>query len=139
MKTQPNTTKKLERLKQYSYGLAILWTVIVFSSLAWNLIELDRHTVEAARIQARVAHIKDVDYRSWNAALGGVYVPVTPEIQPNPYLKSPQRDVTSPEGKQLTLINPAYMTRMVHQIGENRYGVRCLIGGWNGITGIISY
>ncbi len=124
MKTQTDPTNKLERLKRYSYGLAILWTAIVFSSLAWNLIELNRNTLETARIQARVAHIKDVDYRSWNAALGGVYVPVTREIQPNPYLKTPQRDLVSPSGKHLTLINPAYMTRMVHDIGEHRYGVR---------------
>ena len=124
MNTQTKSRNKIEKLKRYSYGLAILWIAIVFSSLAWNLIEVNRNTLETARIQARVAHLKDVDYRSWNAAHGGVYVPVTPEIQPNPYLKTPRRDLVSPSGQHLTLINPAYMTRMVHNIGEHRYGVR---------------
>jgi len=47
---------------------------------------------------------------------GGVYVPVTETIRPNPYLIVPNRDVRTTGGNELTLVNPAYMTRLVGEI-----------------------
>lgn len=68
---------------------------------------------------------KDTVYRYWATQHGGVYVPVTPETQPNPYLAHlPERDIVTPSGKKLTLVNPAYMTRQVHALGLKRYGLR---------------
>jgi two-component system NtrC family sensor kinase len=57
-----------------------------------------------------------VTTREWNARHGGVYVPITDEIQPNPYLEIPNRDVTTTGGQELTLINPAFMTRLISEI-----------------------
>jgi hypothetical protein len=54
--------------------------------------------------------------RTWNASHGGVYVPVTETIRPNPYLTVPDRDVRTTDGRELTKINPAYMTRLVGEI-----------------------
>lgn len=51
--------------------------------------------------------------RNWNASHGGVYVPVTPGTPPNPYLEHPQRDLMTTDGMALTMINPAYMTRLI--------------------------
>lgn len=62
--------------------------------------------------------------RDWNANHGGVYVPVTDEVQPNPYLKSPQRDLKTLEGIRLTMINPAYMTRQIGELAEKVHGVK---------------
>ncbi len=56
--------------------------------------------------------------RRWNAMHGGVFVPVTEETQPNPYLQDPLREVTTTEGLKLTKINPAYMTRMISELLE---------------------
>ncbi len=53
----------------------------------------------------------DAAYREWAADFGGVYVPMD-KVRPNPYLDVPNRDV-SVNGKGFTLINPAYMSRMV--------------------------
>ena len=64
---------------------------------------------------ARAAHDKDVRYRRWNASHGGVYVAVSDSTRPNPYLHVRERDVTTPSGRVLTLVNPAYMTRKVHE------------------------
>lgn len=59
---------------------------------------------------------------------GGVYVPVTAETPPNPYLKHvPERDIATPSGRELTLVNPAYMTRQVHELGKETEGVRAHI------------
>ncbi|WP_254050895.1 ATP-binding protein [Zoogloea sp. LCSB751] len=60
--------------------------------------------------------------RNWNASHGGVYVPVTPQTQPNPYLHVPNRDVITSDGQQLTLVNPAYMTRLIGETAESSSG-----------------
>lgn len=62
--------------------------------------------------------------RDWNAQHGGVYVPVTAGTQPNPYLKHPRRDLETRDGMQLTMINPAFMTRQIAEIAEQADGVR---------------
>jgi len=49
---------------------------------------------------------------------GGVYVPITDNVQPNPYLQDSQRDVTTSSGMQLTKINPAFMTRQISLLAE---------------------
>jgi len=72
--------------------------------------------LEAARIEARATFHNHVLYRSWNTSHGGVYVPLTDKTQPNPYLKTADRDIQSLSGKKLTLINPAFMTRQVNEL-----------------------
>jgi PAS domain-containing protein len=76
-------------------------------------------------------HVNDMSemarYRRWNAAHGGVYVPVSKDFQPNPYLQVAERDVTTPSGRTLTLVNPAYMTRQVHELAVNTGNVHAHI------------
>lgn len=62
--------------------------------------------------------------RSWNAGHGGVYVLITEETQPNPYLDDPQRDLTTVQGLALTKINPAFMTRQISEIAAREDGVQ---------------
>lgn len=54
--------------------------------------------------------------RLWNSKHGGVYVPVTDSTQPNPYLSIGDRDITDSLGRQLTKVNPAYMTRQISEL-----------------------
>ena len=109
----------------YVWTIAVMWTLVMSASLAWNYIQARQYATEAARIQARATYEKDVIYRRWNSGHGGVYAPVTDTTQPNPYLEVPYRDITLPSGDLYTLINPAYMTRQVLEIGKetaNMYG-----------------
>jgi hypothetical protein len=80
-----------------------------------------------------VAHQKDVTYRRWNAQHGGVYVRVAGKTQPNPYLEVLERDITTPSDIALTLMNPAYMTRQVHELAQKAYGVHGHITSLNPI------
>jgi len=121
------------RIRPYALILALIWTAIVGVSLAWNIYNTQQGTLEVARIQARSSFIKDVIYRSWNAVHGGVYVPVSGETLPNPYLKVPARDVTTRSGMKLTLINPAYMTRQVHEMEAIAYEMQSHITSLNPI------
>ena len=54
--------------------------------------------------------------RQWNAAHGGVYVFASDKNPSNPYLEVPQRDIPLSDGRVLTLINPAYMTRQIAEL-----------------------
>jgi len=111
------------QLKHYAWGLAALWTALIMVSLTWGLIEEKRQTSAAARVQALIAFEKDILYRRWIAGYGGVYVPVTETTQPNPYLQAPERDIKTPSGRSLTLMNPPYMTRQVHAMATKESGV----------------
>lgn len=104
---------------------AILWIVVVLASVIWNWRNIDRTVYELALTEARATFNTNVLYRSWAAMHGGVYVPPTEKTPPSPYLaNNPERDVITTTGKKLTLLNPAYMIRQVHEISVQQYGVR---------------
>ena len=99
------------------------WTAVVGLSLWYNLSQQEEHALDSARIQARTAIEKDVVYRQWNSKHGGVFVPVVPgTFEPNPYLPVKGREVVGQDGKVYTKINPAYMTRLVHELGAQHSG-----------------
>lgn len=112
-------------LRHYSVMLLVIWTVLVGAFLLWSLLRLRRESKEMASIQARHSVDKDLVYRRWAASRGGVYVPATDKTPPNPYLANvEERDITTPSGRALTLVNPAYMTRQVYELGFAEYGIR---------------
>ena len=86
-------------------------------------------TTEASRQlanQVAIAHFnKDQAFRFWAASHGGVYVPTNDRTLPSPYLGHiPERDLQTPSGKRLTLMNPAYMLRQLHEDFAGLYGVK---------------
>jgi PAS domain S-box-containing protein len=104
--------------------LAVIWSIIILSSMFWNMYQIKLGTRNVARIQARDAFLRDVVYRRWNSEQGNVYVPVTKQTLPNPYLENENRDVTTMSGINLTMMNPAYMTRQVHELALSAYNMR---------------
>ena len=112
-------------LKWYFLILLGVWTTAVGSSLVWNLYQNKQEILAVARGEAKGAFEKDLVYRRWAASHGGVYVPVTEETPPNPYLVHiDERAITTSEGRLLTLMNPAYIIRQVHELGYEQYGYR---------------
>jgi len=123
------------RLNLRAAALAVGWTVAVATSWAWNVYQAKALMLEMARAEARGAYNKDLIFRRWVANNGGVYVPVTPRTPPNPYLAGvvAERDIVTPSGRRLTLVNPAYMTRQVHDLGAKSFGLRGHITSLNPI------
>ncbi len=104
--------------RQYIIISAVCWFILVAVSAIWNISQ-----IEGAHQQADVQVAKSffeliVTVREWNAQHGGVYVPVSDLIQPNPYLKVPDRDIHLPNGMMLTKVNPAYMTRLIADLAQ---------------------
>ncbi len=118
-------TEKFHHLFSVSFIFLVGgWTFLIVSLMAWSWYETLSHTEMMARREAYKGYEKDLMMRAWATMHGGVYVPVTKETQPNPYLTGVlERDITTPSGRKLTLINPAYVTRQVHELSRSRQGV----------------
>ncbi|NEX19136.1 diguanylate cyclase [Thiorhodococcus mannitoliphagus] len=110
-----------------------LWLLIVAASLGWNLEQAERHRERLALEAARSFFQLLVLTRRWNAEHGGVYVPVTEQTQPNPYLKDPDRDIQITNDLTLTKVNPAYMTRQLSELAQKNAGAQFHITSLNPI------
>lgn len=110
-----NTSRFMMQFRKYGLGLIIAWTCILAAFLWFIIREYRYDTTKEATREARDYHELNLQYRRWSANIGGVYAP-TDKVTPNPHLVVPDRDVTTESGKSLTLVNPAYMTRMVFEI-----------------------
>ena len=101
------------------------WTFVISLSFFWSWQYIGNTMMFLAVSDARSSFQKDLVYRRWVTLQGGVYVTPTEMTPPNPYLAHlPDRDVTTTDGKSLTLVNPAYMTRQVHELGREQYGLQ---------------
>ncbi|QIK36924.1 hypothetical protein GWK36_01695 [Caldichromatium japonicum] len=81
--------------------LMAFWLLLLGASLVWNLSQAEHQRKALAYQSARSFYDLIVLMRRWNAEHGGVYVPVTPKMPPNPYLEYPMRDIRVSD--QLTL------------------------------------
>lgn len=96
----------------------IAWGVCVGLSLRSHQLDLERQALEVATEGARNMFRMIVLTRTWNAEHGGVYVPVSDQLSPNPYLEHPRRDIVTKDGQHLTLVNPAFMTRLISELAQ---------------------
>jgi len=79
---------------------------------------------ELATAEVKANFKKDTAFRLWATRHGRVYVPVGENYSPDPYLnKIPDRDVTTPSGIKLSLINPARLIREMNENFSQLYGV----------------
>jgi diguanylate cyclase (GGDEF)-like protein len=110
--------RKENTISHFLVILLLLWTGLAAASLWWNMVDLEEAILKTARIQANLILDKDLLYRRWLTSHGGVYVPVSEKTPPNHYLNVPDRDVKTPTGQTLTLMDHAYMTRQVNEMAE---------------------
>jgi hypothetical protein len=116
---------KSSLLETYSWYFVIAWTIIVGSFLLFGIFQIQHIQQEMVKNEARASFNKDQALRLWATSHGGVYVAITEEGPPNPYLSHVKdRNIKTPDGKALTLMNPAYMLRQTMERYESLYGVR---------------
>ncbi|GAB4273876.1 MAG: hypothetical protein Kow0092_29230 [Deferrisomatales bacterium] len=68
---------------------------------------------ELARGVARAFFESLAASRVWNARAGGVYVPASLDVQPDPHLGAGLQSVTTRDGQTLVRVPPAYMTMLI--------------------------
>ena len=112
--------------------ITAICTAILTASLLWNIYNGNQQVKKLAILSARSNFNKDQGFRLWAANHGGVYVPADERTPPNPYLAHvPERDITIPSGKKLTLMNPAYMLRQMMEEFTHLYGIKGRITSLN--------
>jgi signal transduction histidine kinase len=98
------------------YGLPQIaaWALMLGVMLWFTLIVHHQDILKEALLDARSYSRFNLHYRAWNAEVGGLYAPAD-KVPPNPYLTLPGRDIITFDHQLLTLVNPAYMSRMVFE------------------------
>jgi signal transduction histidine kinase len=115
---------KQVNIKRYTILLVALWTVLAGALTLYQLNNLHNITLDIAANEAKTNFKKDQSFRVWGASHGGVYVPIDENTPPNKYLTNvEERDIETPSGKKLTLMNPAYMVRQIKDVFSDLYGV----------------
>ena len=110
--------------RRYFLILTMGWTFCVAVSWRFHLADNVRQVERLSIQSAKSLFEKDVLYRRWNANRGGVYVFSDEKTPPNPHLNTSDRDIKTASGRVLTLVNPAYMTRQVHELQDNKLGIQ---------------
>ena len=104
-------------------NLLFIIIVIVTASFMLYSLETARHKQiqlsEQKLLQEAIAHFDNmVVTRSWSAMYGGVYVKQTGKLTPNTYLKD--NVILDSKGNMLIKINPAWMTRQISELSNQR-------------------
>ena len=108
----------------WTFGIfAASWLLVLCGSLYMHYVDGREQLVSLARLQAESVYATTIVHRQWNADKGGVYAFVSEATPENPYLKHPDKNLTTTDGRQLTMINPAYMTRQVHELMAERFNI----------------
>jgi putative nucleotidyltransferase with HDIG domain len=103
----------------------LLFVVIVLISVTFMLYSVKIATdkqiqlSEQKILQEAIAHFDNmVITRSWSALYGGVYVKPTAGLKPNPYLVN--NTLQAANGETLIKINPAWMTRQISELSNQK-------------------
>jgi len=111
-------------MKKSIFLISAVWILLVSISFSWNYTSAKKEQETIAFQTARSFFDQIVITRKWNAGHGGVYVPVTDDTRPNPYLGDPLRDIEVNRNLKLTKVNPAFMTRQIAEIAAQQEGIR---------------
>jgi len=120
----PTPTSISKPIKKYRVIASVIWGFTVLFSFLWNQADDIREKNAIALETARgfLTHIMAV--RSWNAEHGGIFVFTDNKNPLNPYLPEDQQGIVTNDGRMLTRVNPAYMTRQIAEIVEQQSKVR---------------
>lgn len=110
--------------RRYFWLLACAWTAAVAGSLAWNLAHEANEVRSVTSQAARALLEKDLLYREWSIIHGGVYVPQIGQKAASASARDEEREVVTPSGQTLTLLNPALVSRQVFELQEQQTGIR---------------
>lgn len=98
--------------------------MIIGGLIIYDIHKVNKESNNLALAEAKTNFNKDQIIRYWVSLRGGVYVRIDSTIQPNPKLSHiKDRDIETPSGEKLTLMNPAYMIRELNEYFGKSYGV----------------
>lgn len=109
--------KEKNRILRICILFCTIWLLVIGTFCFFAIRNQNEIPLLLAKAEASASYDKDIVYRRWSSLHGGTYLPVTETTTPNPYLKHiEERDIYTPSGRMLTLVNPAYMTRQIYEL-----------------------
>jgi PAS domain S-box-containing protein len=127
--------RKTTPLYYLSLTAFVIWTLLIGIASYLDISAEKQQTIELAKKEALTILNKDIALRHWGAMHGGVYVPISEYTPSSPYLNHiPDRDITTPSGKKLTLMNPAYILRQVMAGYANLYQIGAHLTSLNALN-----
>ena len=111
-----NGGEKTGRIRNLLVLVGALFAIGTGLSLQQDITQIREDRYRLAVSSGKILFRTIVATRAWISSHGGVYVPVTETVRPNPYLTVPDRDVRTIDGRELTKINPSYMTRLLGEV-----------------------
>jgi PAS domain S-box-containing protein/putative nucleotidyltransferase with HDIG domain len=117
------------QIKQTAWLIIGLWTFAVLVFLSLNIRQQFENAETQAKKVARASLNKDQAFRQWVTVIGGLYGKVD-KVEPSPHLAHiANRDIKTDVG-DLTLLNPAYILRLVMDNYSELYGIKGRITGF---------
>ena len=117
--------KSLKSILLRNTWIALLfWTMLLLAFATRSIEALKNATYQIVKKEAETHLQLDESFRKWTASHAGFYIPVDSATRPSPYLKNVKnRDIITPSGDTLTLINPARALRLMSEYSKNENGV----------------
>lgn len=94
----------------------VFWTVFILFLFSFQVRIMRNYTRNLALNEAVSTFNSDWKFRKWASSHGGLYIPVSDKLKPNPNLKDiDEQNIQTPSGKNLTLMNPAWAIRSLNE------------------------
>lgn len=111
----------VKRQRLIEMVVLLIWTLALVSFFVVSIQRESKHSLNQVLTEARTTHNYDLNFRSWVSSHGGIYVPVSEDIAPNPYLKDVvDKNITTSSGELLTLMNPAWAMRNLDEYSHSK-------------------
>ncbi|MBV5307736.1 MAG: diguanylate cyclase [Desulfobulbaceae bacterium] len=108
------------KIRQNTFLVSLLWTLLIASSFAWNYTQAKREQERLALHTARNLFNHIIFTCHWNARYGGVYVPVSKTPAGETSLPLPKETIRVNASLSLTKIDPALMTKQIAEIAQEK-------------------
>jgi len=119
-KTWPKPFRYFKDVRIFLITISVVITIFMSATYLLRYLTVNELLIDTVRHEATSYAQLIVITRHWNAQYGGVYVEKKPGVESNPYLKElgVNPDVSTADGKVLTLRNPAIMTREISELAR---------------------
>ena len=122
-------TETSGQARKFLLLLCLIFLFLTLISLYFDLSSIGRRYMDLAAEMGRSFYEAIDTMREWNLDNGGIYMQVSRDVPPNPYLRESLREVTTTSGNRLAMINHAQMTRLLSELLTDERGVHVHITG----------
>jgi len=100
--------------RHYTTALILAWSSLIAISGSWNIYQINRDTIDKARIEARTIYQHNLAYRKWSTMHGGIYTKITQNNKSNPHFIFPLNDTQGSLG--FAVVDPYQMTKQTYDL-----------------------